>query len=98
MRVWQRPGRCVNEGERNGIGVQIMGQASGRKHGRDGLGERFGRNCGYECRFSGATVACNGDSNHPAIVGAEGANHCRKALNRREMLDRFVWKRGAVCF
>ncbi|BAT95604.1 hypothetical protein VIGAN_08236100 [Vigna angularis var. angularis] len=102
MRVWQRPGRCVNEGKRNGIGVDIMRQVSRREHGRNGLGERFRRHCGNECGFSGTTVAYDGDSNHPAIDGAEGAHHCRKTRNRRENLERCSYgkavRRIAVCF
>lgn len=33
------PGRGVNDGERNGVGVQIRGQEGGRKDRRNGLGE-----------------------------------------------------------
>jgi len=33
------PGRCVNDGKRNVIGVQIRGQESGRNNRRNGLGK-----------------------------------------------------------
>lgn len=87
--MWQGPGRCVDEGKRNGIGEEIAGQASGGKHGRNGLGERLRCHCGYECGFSGGSVAHDGDSNFPTAAGARGAYHCIKAGNEEKETKKF---------
>ena len=65
----QKPGRRIDDRERDAIRIEVRRQASGRQHRGRPLGETIGGERNYEARLARALIADDGDqAPRPAVV------------------------------
>ena len=84
------PGGGVDESDRNAIGEEIGGEASGREDRRDVFREGFGGGGGDEAWFTGSSVAGDDDSDDGTAAGAACVS---------DWATRHFWlKRERLCF
>ena len=88
----KRPGRGIDDGERDEIGEEIGGKVSRWKDGRHVLGERFGGGGEDQARLSGAAISGDDDTDGAPAAGAGEAGEAERHWSEEKARKRErVW-------